>query len=49
MRGFGLGLLALGLIGTFYQCGNLNPETRDSAIQGAPEPQAQRTIWNNLE
>ncbi len=52
MRGFGLGLLALGLIGTFYQCGNLNPETRDSAIQGAPEPQAPKErfgiIWSDF-
>lgn len=52
MRGIGLGLLALGLIGTFYQCGNLNPETRDSAIQGAPEPQAPKErfgiIWSDF-
>jgi murein DD-endopeptidase MepM/ murein hydrolase activator NlpD len=52
MRRFGLGLLAVVLIGTFYQCGNLNPETRALAIQGAPEPQAPKErfgiIWSDF-
>ncbi|MGY8941832.1 MAG: peptidoglycan DD-metalloendopeptidase family protein [Flavobacteriales bacterium] len=52
MRRFGLGLLAVVFIGTFYQCGNLNPETRSPAIQGAPEPQAPKErfgiIWSDF-
>ena len=52
MRRFGLGLLAVGLIGTLYQCGNSNSETRSPAIQGAPEPQAPKErfgiIWGDF-